>query len=242
MSPTIIFLVKVYNEEQYARKFLNGEMYANPLSYFKKIEGDKGRRDEYEGAIISQREGIILTLKATNQDTGEVNEITITEDDLAAPVIMTPEWFNHINLFCMYAGHADVDTPYTELDLQKQLELPEDCKDLGGHAIVIINVTEFFRRVQTSAHREGYGIIWSLVKYYDPDIRTPAFSSEIETIFNKRDQFAYQKEFRFAIDTATGETKPITLNIGPIDDIAIYMNTSDINQSLTVRSAPSDDQ
>ena len=228
----ILFLVKVFEQEEHARDFVNGTMFANRLFHFKKLEGDEGRGDEYEGAIMLQSEDLILTLKATNQDTGEVDEITITGDDLAAPVIMALERFDHINVFCMYAGHSGTFEWVSEanvLDLKKQLEIPEDCINLGEHAVVITNVKEFIRRVVASANREGYGIISRLVKYYDPNIGTPPARSEIDSIFTKRNQYAYQKEFRIAIDTRTEGSNPITLNIGPIDDITQRLKTRDFN-------------
>ena len=233
----ILFLVKVFEQEEHARDFVNGTMFVNRLFHFKKLEGDEGRGDEYEGNIMLQREGLILTFQAT----GEVDEITITEDDLAAPVIMAPEWFDHINVFCMYAGHSGTFEWVSEanlLDFKKQLELPEDCINLGDHAVVITNVKEFFRRVKASVNREGYGIIGRLVKYYDPNIGTPPAGSEIDSIFTKRNQYAYQKEFRIAIDTRTVGINPITLNIGPIDDIALRLKTRDINRGLTINLSP----
>ena len=237
----IFFLVKVFEQEEHARDFVNGTIFANRLAHFKKLEGDEGRGDEYEGAIMPQREGLILTLKATNQDTGEVDEITITEDDLAAPVIMVPEWFEHINVYCMYAGHSGSFESVSDdnlLDFKKQVELPEDCTNLGDHAVVITNTKEFFMRVKAAADREGYGINGRLVKYYDPNVGTPPAGSQMESIFTKRNQYAYQKEFRIAIDTRTSRMDPITLSIGPIDDIALHLKTRDINRGLTLNLPP----
>ena len=239
----ILFLVKVFEKEEHARDFVNGEIFANRLFHFKKLEGDEGRGDEYEGAIMPQLEGSIITFKGTNHDTGEVevNEITITEADLAAPVIMVPEWFDHISVFCMFAGHSGTFEWLSDdnlLDFKKQLELPEDCLSLGDHAVVITNVKEFLERVKASANRGGYGIIGKLVKYYDPNIGTPPARSEIESIFTKRSQYAYQKEFRIAIDTRTVGIDPITLNIGPISDIALRLKTRDINWGITINVPP----
>ena len=235
------FLVKIFEQEEHAHDFMDGAIFANRLSHFKKLEGDEGRRDEYEGAIMPQREGFIMTLKATNQDTGEVDEITITEDDLAAPVIIAPEWFDHINVFCMYAGHSGNFQQVSAdnlLDLKKQVQLPEDCTKLGEHAVVITNSKEFFRRVKVAADRERYGIIGQLVKYYDPNDGTPPARSEIESIFTKQDQYAYQKEFRIAINTRTLGTDPITLNIGSISDIALRLKTYNINGGLSINLPP----
>ena len=135
----------------------------------------------------------------------------------------------------MYAGHSGTFQQVSAdslLDLKKQLELPEDCTKLGEHAVVITDVEEFLRRVRAAAHRAGYGICRGLVKYYDPNVGTPPARSDIDSIFTKRDQYAYQKEFRIAIDTRTSGTNAMTLNIGSISDIALRLKTGDINRRL----------
>ena len=234
----IIFLAKVFEQEAHARAFMRGDIFANRVRHFKKLENGEHRGDKYEGAIMPQIEGSIFTLKATNPETGEVlGEITITEDDLAAPMIIAPEWFDHINVFCMYAGHNGTFQQVTTdnlPDFKKQLELPEDCTKLGVHAVVILDVEEFLRRVTAAAHHAGYGICRGLVKYYDPIVGTPPARSDIESIFTKRDQYAYQKEFRIALDTRTSGSNPVTLNIGSISDIALRLKTRDINRGLTL--------
>ena len=237
----IFFLVKVFQEREHADAFLRGEMYANTLSYFKKIEGDDGRGDEDEGAIMPPIDGLTITLQGTDLDTGEVNTVAITAADLAAPPIIRPEWFDHINVFCMYAAHTSgfEGTSIDNLqDFKKQLEIPEDCAKLGEHAVVITNTTEFFRRVKLAADRAGYGIYDKLVTYYDPAIGTPPVNWNIETVFNKRKEFEYQREFRFAIDTRTTGRCPITLDIGEIDDIAVRTDTSEINRGLQIQIKP----
>ena len=59
---------------------------------------------------------------------------------------MVPEWFEHINVYCMYAGHSGSFESVSDdnlLDLKKQVELPEECTNLGDHAVVITNTKEF---------------------------------------------------------------------------------------------------
>ena len=240
----IFFLAKVFDREEYAQALMRGDIFANRLPHFKKLEDAERRGDEYEGAIMPQLEGLIITLRATDSDTREeLGEITITEDDLAAPPIIAPEWFDHINVFCMYAAHSGTFQQISAEnlpELKKQLELPEDCIDLGEHAVVITNVEEFLRRVKAAARREEYGIYQGLVTYYDPNVGTPPAYSDIASIFTKRDHYSYQKEFRIAIDTRSSGTEAITLNIGPINDIALLLKTRDINRGLDINLPPSD--
>ena len=226
----ILFLVKMFENKEHADDLIKGRLFLNRLSYFKKIEGDDGRHDENEGAIMLQIEGLTLKMESRDIDTGELHTFTVT--DFASPPVLRPEWFDHIHLYCMYAGHTGEFqriSPDNIEDFRRQLELPEDAEKLGRHAVVIINVPEFIRRVGDAISQEGYGIMTQLVKYYDPEVGSPPVRSEVETIFTKRKKFADQSEFRIAMDTRTVGCDPITLEIGQINDIAYYTNTSDIN-------------
>ena len=229
--------LKVLSEQDHADKFMRGELYARRLSWFKRLEGDDGRGDEYEAAIMLRRDNLIITLEAKNEVTGEVEELTIPMDDLAAPPILQLEYFNHINVCCMYAAHSGDFKQISEDNIQdyrRQLELPENCLTLGRYAVVITNPAEFLRRVEMAARRHGYKIYRGLVRYYNPEVGTPRAPLDIGTIFTKRKRYAHQKEFRFAIDTGTTGCEPITLNIGEIDDIVMRLDTADINRQLSI--------
>ena len=235
----IFFLVKFFQKKEHASDFVKGKMFANRLSHFKRIEDHDGRGDEYEGAIMSKSDSLVLKLEATDSETGEViSSHTIPGTELAAPLIIAPEWFDHINVFCMYASHIggfqSISVDHAQ-NLEKQLEIPETCAELGKYAVVITNTPEFLRRVKVAADQRGYGIIRNLVKYYDPEVGTPPLQAETETIFTKRKEYEYQSEFRFAIDTRTVGRDPIILDIGEINDIAVCMDASEINRQLSIR-------
>ena len=238
----IIYLAKIFREAKHAHDFLKGKLYANGLAYFKRIEDDP-RGDEDEGAIMPKRDGLTIELTAT-QTTGEVCRIRTSGDELASPLVIRPRWFDHINVFCMYAGHPGEFSSISEQNVRefkKQIEIPENFENLGRHAVVIRNTREFIRRVRLEAERKGYGICDRLVRYYDAEVGTPLTRSNIETIFLKRKDYEYQKEFRFAIDTGAAGCSPVTLCIGGIEDIAVGMAASDINKRLRVRTDPSHD-
>ena len=231
----IFYMAKVFNKLEHADKFIQGEMYCNRLSWFKKLEDRDGRGDTDEGAIVLQLEGLSMTLEARDLDTGEVVD-RHTMQGFAAPPVLVPEWFDHINVLCMFAAHkGDFQHEPSEgyLDhLREHLKMPEKYVRLGEHAVVITNVTEFLKRVEKAAHRAGYGILWGLVKYYDPQVGTPPIRSDIETIFCKSEEYAYQREFRFAIDTGTTEGGAISLDIGDISDIALRTDMGGLHLEL----------
>ena len=228
-------LVKVFREEKHACAFMDGKLFANKLSYFKKIDGSDIRRDEDEGVVMLTPKGAVLELTATDQTTGEVSSIRISESDLAGPITMRPKWTDHINLFCMYAGHGENFTQLTDRnvhDFGRWLAIPKGVLEkFGKHAVVITNVREFFERITVGAQQKRYRIWSGLVRYYDADVGTSP-KSEIDTIFAKRDIYAREREYRIAIDTGDMGCNAITLCIGSIDDIAMRLHTAEVDVKL----------
>ena len=234
----IFFFAKIYENEEHADAFVRGSLFANRLCYFKQIENRDGRGDKYEGAIMPRLDGLSITLTCTDIETGEVSEITIPEEDFAGPTIILPKWFDHSNVFCMYAGYSGT---FKEISIdnlqcfQKQLEIPEECTKLGRYAVLIKNVTEFIRRVRIAAKREKYRICWRLVRYYDPEVGTPRLESSLDSIFSKSKEYEYQRKFCFAIDNGSVGRNHIILDIGEIDDITMCMDSREINRQIDIR-------
>ena len=230
----IFYLAKVFEHREHADKFIRGEVYCRTLAYFKELEDQHGRGDSDEGAIVLPLEGLVMTLESTDPGTGEVTKHIL--EGFAAPPVLVPEWFDHINLYCMFAAHfPDKISKANKNRVEELLRIPEEFNQLGRHAVGITDYTEFLTRVRSAAERAGYGVCSGLVNYYDPEISTPPIHSEIETIFSKRKEFAYQREFRIAIDTGNTEGKEITLDIGDIRDIAFHTDTGGLGLELNLR-------
>ena len=247
----IHFLVKIFSEKEHADRFLNGEMYARRLSDFKKIEDGGVRGDKYEGALVLPREHTSLYIWPSMiwPSTGTGRPIRLGRPlrprnlgpDLAAPPTFQSNRLNSVNVFCMHAAYTDESSPPQNLqDLMKQIEIPKRCLQLGRYAVFIKDTLEFLIRVRKAAVRRRYGIRHRRVTYYDPEIGTPHDTSDVhslEAAFYKREEFAYQREYRFAIQTGTSGSDPITLDIGNIEDIAFSINTADINPGLKIMPA-----
>ena len=224
----ILFFVKFFSRRKYARYFMDGKVHAKRLSYFKGIDSkdDSGRVDRHEGVIGWFQPGHgILT----------INEIDMTSD-LAGPIEMQREWLNYRNVFCVYAAHSgdidlsDMNSNKIE-DLRKQLRVSEDCQKLGRFAVIIRNIPEFLRRIESAAEGNGYRISRGFVEYYDPHSFHGSFS-DWEAIFRKQNEYMYQQEYRFVIDTLVIGDWPIDLEIGDIRDISLCLETSKINTEL----------
>ena len=236
----IIFFVKFFSEEKYADAFVRGSLSLQTLRYFKQCENDEARGDPYEGAIEHEIDDQILTLVATNQETGVTDKIVITKEDLAAPITMIPEWFDDVHIFCMYAAtinDQNLQTPQDPDHIRRQLEIPQRCITEWKHAVAITNRNEFLRRVRAAADRSGYEVYGGLVQYYDPEFGHGPLKSPMESIFTKRVEFDYQNEYRFALITQGDEKGRMDFDVGDLSDIAFRIDSNVINHSLQVKNA-----
>ena len=233
----LFFLGKVFRRKEYATDFLEGRLFAQRLCYFKQLEDPDGRGDEDEGAIVIAKNNALATFDITNTETGDVDRIDITSEDLAASMSIRPKWYDHVNVYCMYAAHSgdfELITEENIKDFTKQLELPNQYHSLGDHATIVTDVGEFLTRVHRATEREGYRIRRELVDYYDYAAGTPQNGTGLDTIFAKRSDYAWQREYRLAIDTGELGCDPLSLEIGAIDDIAFYVPTREINSIIRI--------
>jgi hypothetical protein len=99
---TIWYLVKFCKEEKWADDFINGSLYLNRLSYFKKIEKseDDDRFDKYE-AVALWLQPRKTSIKFTSHP-----ELDIHPKDLGGPVSGSFDHHNHLHLLCLYAIHT----------------------------------------------------------------------------------------------------------------------------------------
>ena len=218
----IFFLVKFYDNQKHADDFVHGRIFAHSLSWFKKGEDsdESGRKDRYEGTISWMQPGKCRVV---------INGMDIS-DDLAGPVHAQRHWLNHLNVFCLHAAHSG-DLNLANLSniesLRQELTIPDECLTLGKYAVVVENVPEFINRMRSSAHAKGYGIARRLVKYYAPATFHGHFR-DVESVFWKQDQYRYQREYRFVIDSGSLGECP-DMDIGDISDITRQFKSTELN-------------
>ena len=222
---TVFFLVKFFNNPNYADDFVHGRLFTNRLSRFKKAEDsdESGRMDRHEGTIGWMQSGECrLTLNGMDMS-----------DDLAGPVQIQKNWLNNLNVFCVHAAHSgDLDLASLSNDsiesLRQELTIPDECSALGNYAVVVKNVTEFINRMRSSAQAKDYRIAWGLVKYYEPATLHGNFR-DVESVFQKQDQYSFQREFRFVIDSGSLRECPLVMDIGDIRDITLQLESAELN-------------
>ena len=204
-------LMKTYVEKKHALAFIQGTMFANPLSHFKQLEERDIRRDTEEGIMtMPLTEGFKLEITSNAID----KPMVLNRDELAESPTLRPNWFDPINLFCMHL-----------INFQREgstgiLKIPSRATCFGRYAVVILDVGEFIRRVRKAVSRAGYRLSYKAVEYYDPPTGIHTNPTTLEPIFTKCNDYQEEQEFRFAIDRRLAVPIPLELDIGPINDIS----------------------
>ena len=222
---TIFFFVKFFNNQNYADDFVHGRVFSRRLADFKKSEnGDvSGRIDRHEGTTAWLQPGQgRLTLNGMDMS-----------DDLAGPVQIQKDWLNHLHVFCAHAGHSgDLDLSSLSNNnseaLRQELTIDDRCLSLGSHAVVVMDVPGLIKRMESYARAAGYQIARKLVKYYDPETFHGHFR-DVESVFWKQDQYSFQREFRFVIDSGSWGECPLVMDIGDIRDITLQLESTELN-------------
>ena len=231
LKGTNLLLIKVTSKPDHADQFLRGDLYCNRLKYFRHQENDMQRGDRFEASMVYPPDSL-LTLSNTNLKTGESVTWTIPPGDLAANIWLRPNAYDHLSLFCMYAVDFRDLRKTPNNDAIRTVELPEKLWEFGEHAVVVFDVPTFIQRVERAALARNYKFYRSRVVYYDPILGLPDVPLNESLAFFKRNQFAHQKEFRFAFNNSIAGNNAITVSIGNISDIAIPASKDNIRQKL----------
>lgn len=239
MGTTIQFFVKIFACEEYRDEFLKGNLYMNPIYFFRKLE------EEHASNVGDEHEALSSWLQPNGKKIvlgfpGE--EIVLTEKDLAGPITLRRERFDAVNVFCLMHLHSngvsfeDAINEEQLIELQKNYNIPDSANKLGDFAIAISNIDEFLQRVQVAAQKlvdnsEAIRLKGRPVTYYDEqgDLR---LANEDDAIFHKQKSYGHQKEFRISLDRGVQEIEPYILKVGDLTDIAFPAFTKDIKFSF----------
>lgn len=212
-------LIKITKKE-YADEILKGNLYMNPLSFFRKYENDY-MDDMAEGVCGDvpknqmRQYGYYLTDEIIDN---------ITTDN----VMMISDHFSACNLYCMYSLYHDDEE-------QKISEFNEDLLQFSDTAVWIKDVNEFKNRVKNAIEIEcvkgkaEYGS-YGRVKYYDMSEVTNKMDSR--SCFDKRRDYQWQQEWRICLWSHNLKNAALTLHIGDISDIACIVPAEKMSQEL----------
>ena len=197
MQHTIIFFLKLGSEENILDLFENGTIYMNTIEYFRKVEDEELRGDKYEG--VSR---VINSLQGTFKIPGIEREFNYIKVHLR-------ESYKEVlgNIYSLYA--------ISSKGYSNPLDFEFDKRNLrfGTHGILIKNLPLFFSKIESELKRNNLKFNHGFVDYYDKE----EVCKEI-SLFEKPNEFEYQKEFRFYIEN--DKIEPIKIQIGSMKDYA----------------------
>jgi hypothetical protein len=176
----------------------NGTLYMKPIDEFRKMEDNNFLRgDQYEG--IS---------KVWNLPAGEFEIPSINYKGNYISLHLRESYEKVLgNLYCLFCISSD------GFKNPKDFFIDQRVKGFGSHCVCIRDLNEFTRRVRRKLKELGYYYELGFVDYYDRN----KINGEV-TVFQKRKEFEYQKEFRFYVYQKI--IAPLRIQIGSIRDIA----------------------
>jgi hypothetical protein len=197
MEPTTQILLAKLLKAQYVESFLNGNLFMNSASYFKKLEAtDQVRSDGDEGIdwAIQAKE---LAIQGPD---GEWIPIA----GIIGPLKHYTEDSAKFHMLCMYMF---TDNPAEVFD-------PRNLQ-FGDRFVFILNSAEFFRRVREAVRELGYTCQHRPIEYVDRHTYHGPMGP-----LRKFDEYAFQNEFRLVLRSGEDhKDEPLTVKIGDIRDI-----------------------
>lgn len=198
--------------------FLKGNIYLNPLEYYRGVEEIiKGNIDERNSAINDFLEGSVASVNVDDLSDFGLNFGDEIKNNLVGNVHLLSEDLKFTKLLCLYVFLYNKE---------KMSILPPDYRLQtfdAKEAVIIYDVEEFETRIRKALDKQETNIVGvkrGFVDYYKDDEKT-----KLLDIFKKTSDFEWQNEFRFAFYEEPVSLEPTILEIGDISDIAIKVST-----------------
>lgn len=229
--PIIYFFRKSCDREEYANRFIAGELFMHTLGYFQgreqEVAENKERFDKYEGSsAVYQPNTINLKIGA----------YTISGSDMVEPLRIqgVAECFNYV--FCLSAASTQSGKSLSKSDLQnlRQSFLINKSEDgLGTHHVIVTDAQEFLKRCVAAIRREPFDGKCGLVTYFDVNTKNQRIPEE-KVGFYKPIEYEWQREYRIMLTKPPAKHKDDTyiLNVGDLSDIARLITPEKFNKGL----------
>lgn len=202
------FLIK-YSKPEHSQLFIDrGEMYLQPLSFYRKEDHNDEVGDLNEGAHkIESFSNAILNRVLEN---GEIEPVGTMNHGIHRE-------FSHeyasLSVYCIYYLIIPTSDYTNELDVINEKLL----KKFGGSATVICNLDKFFERLDIYLEDKSYSYKRQTVEYID----VMNYSTQL-TPFQKDKKYEHQNELRLVVKNEV-EDEPLLLKIGDLSDIAFII-------------------
>lgn len=207
---TIHLFLKFGKEEHMQDLYENGTIYCNTVEYFKRVEDDALRGDNYEGAsfIKNYPPGKFRISIAGKEVDKDFNYINFHIKEAYEKTLG--------NIFSLYSITSR-DTEKTEL-----FKVDAKNKKFGDKFLLIKDNPTFLKLIEQELKKKRLKFNYGFVEYYDRH----KYNGKVG-VFHKPREYSYQNEFRIYVRKKS--EKPLVLNIGSLKSIAaLYdINTLD---------------
>jgi len=204
---TIIMFLKFGSETDIKDLYENGTIYMNPIDRFRKIEDEELRGDNYEGVN-----------RIWNLPSGEFEIPSIKHKVKYISMHLKENYKNVLgNIYSIYCissyGFASPNDFFID----------EKVKRFGSHFLMVKDNPRFLQLIEDKLKLLGLKFHHDFVRYYDKK----SINGQI-TLFQKQNEFEWQKEFRIYVDSAL--LTPLVFKIGSLKDIAEVYKTELIHE------------
>ena len=191
-----------------------------------------------EGVIdSSQFDGLKITIEGPN---GYAHTLSHeTGERMKTPL----PWAGRFNVLCTTASYVDtewiVPAKFYEEVLDRYVRIPEAATKLGDFAVCIHEPDEFEERVKAAADKLCLPMYCGFMAYGRrpmPDLGM----KDVGLIFRKREQYKYEREFRFAFESPEKVEGLLFLDVGDLNDIAKLYLTREFNSQLSITCGEAD--
>lgn len=208
MNHTIKMFLKLGSLENITDLYENGTIYINTIEFFRKVEDNELRGDNYEGASE-----IINSLPGTFRIPGIDRDFKYEKTHLKKS--FEKVLGNIYSLYCI--SSKGFPNPF-------DFRVDEKNFRFGTHCLIIKDNQYFFDKIQSKLKKNRFDFRHGFVNYYDKD----KISNKKLTLFDKPKEFEYQKEFRFYVHNK--ELKPIKIQIGSLEGKAEIIETKKLTE------------
>ena len=203
---TIIMFLKFGSEIDIKDLYENGTIYLNPIDRFRKIEDNELRGDNYEGVN-----------RIWNLPSGEFEILSIRHKVKYINMHLRESYQNVLgNIYSIYCISSYGFASPNDFFIDKKVER------FGSYFLMVKDNPRFLQLIEDKLNLLGLKFHHGFVRYYDKK----SINGQI-TLFQKPNEFEYQKEFRIYVDSAS--LTPLVLKIGSLKNIAEVYKTEIIH-------------
>lgn len=222
-----------FGKKEHMESLMKGTVYMNSMEFFKTYEDYNNIGDQDEGVqTILQPEHTKVTIGPVEFEKDgklvKIPERTLRKKNGLINLKVNSD-ISSINLFCLYKISLD---QICRDNLK--FHLPQEIKDDENytHCVIFNDPQKFVEKINCGVKGKSNYFQAKIIEYVDKD----SYHGEVG-IFRKFKKYEHQNEYRIALSPNQqyrGNNNEFVLEIGELSDIALLIETSQLEDSLEI--------